>query len=76
MCVVRTFLAGIDDLRGTAFDPGRAKFRFTVAIYALQTRAEVLQHYIDINAGGTPHSADEIERVRGAADCGAGAPWS
>lgn len=30
----------------------------------LQTRKEVLQWYVDMNAGGTPHSADEINRVR------------
>lgn len=30
----------------------------------LKTRDEVLQWYIDINAGGTPHTKEEIERVR------------
>lgn len=30
----------------------------------LRTRAEVLQWYIEFNAGGTPHTEDEIERVR------------
>lgn len=35
-----------------------------VNINDLKTRNEVLQWYIDMNAGGTPHSKDEIERVR------------
>ena len=30
----------------------------------LQTRAEVLQWYIEMNTGGTPHAAEEIERVK------------
>lgn len=30
----------------------------------LKTEREVLQWYIDMNAGGTPHTCDEIERVR------------
>lgn len=40
------------------------KFRFQVAIYDYPSRAEVLQHYIDFNAGGTPHSPEEIARIR------------
>lgn len=30
----------------------------------LKTEREVLQWYIDMNAGGTPHTSDEIERVK------------
>ena len=30
----------------------------------LKTEKEVLQWYIDMNAGGTPHSSEEIQRVR------------
>ena len=30
----------------------------------LQTEKEVLQWYVDMNAGGTPHTNDEIEGVR------------
>lgn len=35
-----------------------------ININDLKTRDEVLQWYIDINAGGTPHTKEEIERVR------------
>ena len=30
----------------------------------LKTEKEVLQWYVDMNSGGTPHSNEEIERVR------------
>jgi hypothetical protein len=33
-------------------------------IYELQTRQEVLEFYINLNSGGTPHSKEEIERVK------------
>lgn len=35
-----------------------------VNINDLKTKKEVLQWYVDMNAGGTPHSAEEIQRVR------------
>jgi len=35
-----------------------------INVNCLQTRAEVLQWYLEMNAGGTPHTAEEIERVR------------
>lgn len=37
---------------------------FTFHVARLATRADVLQWYIDFNAGGTPHSKEEIDRVR------------
>jgi len=43
--------------------PSNICFGFNVA--KLKTRADVLQWYIDFNAGGTPHSEKEIERVQG-----------
>ena len=30
----------------------------------LKTEKEVLQWYVDMNSGGTPHSNEEIERVK------------
>lgn len=30
----------------------------------LKTEKEVLQWYIDMNAGGTQHTSDEIQRVK------------
>ena len=36
----------------------------TLNVNDLKTEKEVLQWYIDMNIGGTPHTNDEIERVR------------
>lgn len=36
---------------------------FRVHINTLQTRAEVLRWYLEMNSGGTPHSQAEIDRV-------------
>lgn len=30
----------------------------------LKTKKEVLQWYVDINAGGTPHTSEEIQRIK------------
>lgn len=35
-----------------------------VNINNLKSKKEVLQWYIDMNSGGTPHSDEEIARVR------------
>lgn len=37
---------------------------FRIRVFQLKTRADVLQYYLDMNAGGTPHAEQEIERVR------------
>ena len=39
-----------------------ARFRWDVV--SLSSEAQLLDLYLSINAGGTPHSADEINRVR------------
>ena len=40
------------------------KIDFIFSINKLKTKKEVLQWYIQINSGGTPHSEEEIKRVR------------
>jgi Protein of unknown function DUF262. len=35
-----------------------------ININSLQTKKEVLQWYIEMNEGGTPHSKEEIEKVK------------
>lgn len=37
---------------------------FIVNINNLKTKKEVLQWYIEMNQGGTPHSKDEIDKVK------------
>lgn len=46
-----------DVLRSTEL---RLKFN----VNDLKTRAQVLTWYLDLNSGGTPHSAEEIQKVR------------
>lgn len=45
-------------------NPGMLIASFKFHVNDLKTRAEVLQWYIDLNAGGTIHTPDEINRVR------------
>ncbi|MBV7542004.1 DUF262 domain-containing protein [Acidovorax sp. sic0104] len=74
LTAVRKFLAdqvtvfgGIvaSDLRDTPFNPFRMNYRLQVGVYEFNTRKELLQTYLSINRGGTPHSDDEIARVQG-----------
>lgn len=37
---------------------------FLFSVNDLQTKAEILQWYIEMNSGGTPHTSKEIERVK------------
>lgn len=41
-----------------------ARIRFSVNVNDLGSRAEVLQWYIDLNAGGVAHTDEEIEKVK------------
>lgn len=72
LTAVRKFLSGeftvfggqsMASLKGSPFDLGR--YTLQMAVYEFNTRAELLQFYIDLNAGGTVHAPTEIERVRG-----------
>lgn len=45
---------------------GTIRLRFCVA--ELATRKEILEWYISINAGGTPHTKEEINKVRSLLD--------
>lgn len=40
------------------------EFRVNVYMNYLESKKEVLQWYVDMNTGGTPHTNDEIERVK------------
>lgn len=53
------------DLKGAPFDPFRLAYRLQIGIYEFTSRAELLQFYLDLNSGGTVHTSQEIERVRG-----------
>ncbi len=59
---IKPFGLAASDLAGTVFSPKR--FHMKVAVHDFTKRADLLEHYLSINAGGTPHSSAEIERVR------------
>ncbi|MCU9527537.1 DUF262 domain-containing protein [Pseudomonas mosselii] len=60
---VKPFGFTAEELARTQFSPARIHMK--IAIHDFTRRADLLNHYLSINAGGTPHSAEEIERVRG-----------
>jgi hypothetical protein len=67
---VRAFLRGDIAVFGQKFDEFEGPFptmnyRFRFHVCCLETRVEVLELYLKINAGGTPHSQQELDRVRG-----------
>lgn len=73
LTAVREFMAGrvlafglpIEGFEGTSFDARRrTQYRFRFEVHTFTRRADLLQHYLDINAGGTPHGAAELDRVR------------
>ena len=50
--------------RAVICEPPMAEYEFHVYINHLKTKKEVLQWYVDMNAGGTPHTSKEIEKVK------------
>lgn len=40
------------------------RYRLKVNVNDLKTEKEVLQWYIDMNSGGTPHTREEIDKVK------------
>lgn len=59
---VKPFGFTAKELLGTAYSA--RKFYVKVAVYDFTSREQLLTQYLDLNAGGTPHSAKEIQRVR------------
>ena len=74
---LRKFMAGeiavfgglkAQDLLQTAFSPRRLGARIQVHVYEFHWRSDLLSFYIRHNVGGSPHSPEEIERVRALCD--------
>lgn len=65
---VRRFLSNELPAFGRLFKDYTGTLRFMQSfrwhVNDLPTRADVLRWYLELNAGGTPHTAEEIERVR------------
>lgn len=59
---IKPFGIRVDELAGTRFCHKRMHMK--VAVHGFTRRADLLEHYLAINAGGTPHSASELDRVK------------
>lgn len=46
----------------------KTKFRWRFAVHTFTRKVDLLNHYLALNTGGTPHSLDEIERVKALRD--------
>lgn len=61
---IKAFGMAVDAFKGTRFDVCRPSYAVKFAMHTFQTKVELLQFYLDLNDGGTPHSQAEIARVR------------
>jgi hypothetical protein len=61
---IKPFGLSLDDFTHSSYCMKSCTYRFHIEVFTFTNRSDLLQHYIDINTGGTPHSAEEIERVR------------
>jgi len=61
---LRDEIPAFGHVRSEFVDNLRMYAGFKWRVYELPTRADVLRYYLAMNAGGTPHPASEIERVR------------
>lgn len=52
-----------DWLERTRFGPKRRRTSVVIAVHAFQSKVELLDYYLSINSGGTPHSPEELARV-------------
>lgn len=59
---ILAFGLDVSRFQGTRHSPNRRKLR--LAIHAITTKDALLKLYLDLNSGGTVHSAEELERVR------------
>ena len=71
LTAVRKFIAGeltvfnglkAADLKGSPFDIRKYYLKFSV--YEFNSKAQLLQFYLDLNGGGTIHPQSELDRVR------------
>jgi Protein of unknown function DUF262 len=72
LTAIRLFLRGdilpfglsVTDLDGSAFASRRGIYRIRIAMHNFTKKADLLKHYLDLNSGGTPHSQEELRRVK------------
>ena len=70
---VKPFGMSRSDFEGCRFDFKRNLYRWRVGVHNFERKADLLAHYLALNAGGTPHSPEEIARVRAMQEAAAGA---
>lgn len=64
-CFMRGEIKAFDHYRQEYEDkPDMTTARFSWNIAALETRREVLEWYLQFNAGGSAHTPEELERVQ------------
>jgi hypothetical protein len=61
---IHPFGLTLTDLEGSSYSVKLSNFYFTVQMFDYENKTDVIQHYIDFNAGGTPHAPEEIERIK------------
>lgn len=69
LTAIRRFINNEIPIFGTYYkdfedSPSFIRDSISVNINNLQSKAEVLQWYLEMNTGGTPHSGDELEKVK------------
>lgn len=69
LTAARLFMANVIPAFGTLYKDFTGKLRMQYAnfkwhVNELKTRAEVLQWYLEFNSAGTPHTEEELDRVR------------
>lgn len=71
LAAVRRFMRGHLEVFGMRYESGdilRMQCGFKWRVCSLPTREDVLSLYLNINAGGTPHTDDELALVRALLD--------
>lgn len=56
------------DLKGGPFAMERSTYRWTMEMFDIKTRRDLLTFYLDINRGGVVHSDEELARVEALRD--------
>ncbi len=54
----------VSEFDGTTLQMTRINRTIKIQMHAFKTKRELLQYYLDLNEGSTPHSLEELERVR------------
>lgn len=62
---IKPFGLSHEDMVCSSYSIKGSQYRFRVEVYEFTKKVDLIRHYLDLNTGGTPHTAEEIERVKG-----------